>query len=534
MTVLSRLAVLGALAAPFSQAASELCSADSREIVQNTTEYWPYQVYETTDVTPPYMDITTSGEPLADGLIFFGQNIRPGTHTIHQQRPLIMTDTNDLVWAGPMTVGVMTTDLKTATMNGSPVLIYWSSIGKQPIEGIGYGQVHILDDTYQEIATVCPQLNLTLTPGATSQCDADLHEHYLTPSNTMLVTAYNVTQADLTPLGGKSDDWVLDALAVEVDIETGDILFVWSSLEHIPVNNTKMSYPAQGTTQDSPLDLYHMNSIQSVGDNYLINCRHTWSTYMVNKDGDILWTIQGHTGGDFGSLPENGTYSWGHHTRFTQLSDTTAFLSLFANDNNIPAINVTAKGITLRLTLPPDPSNPPELVTNLWDVNDETYSWAEGSLSQLDNGNYFMGYGIRAVMKEYGPNPTSEGDVRWSAHFADFNSGHSYRAFKQVWHATPASQPALVVSKSDVPDSLSNCTGSSSSSAFGYVSWNGATDVTSYVVYGGASNDSLEEIGTISKNGFETVFALPDNVSAVQVGAVEGSKVVQRSEVVTV
>lgn len=308
MTVFSRLAVLGALAAPLSQAASDLCSAENREIVQNTTEYWPYQVYETNNATPPYLDIYTSGEPLADGLLFFAQNPRSGTHTIKQQRPFIMTDTNELVWAGPMTEGVLNTDLKVATLNGKQVLVYWSSIGTQPIEGIGYGQVHILDDTYKEIATICPQLNFTLTPGATSDCDADLHEHYITPSNTMLVTAYNVTQADLTPIGGKADDWVLDPLAVEVDIATGEVLFTWSSLEHIPVNQTKVGYPAKGTTRDTPFDLYHMNSIQSVDDDYLINCRHTWSTYMVNKDGDIQWTIQGQTGGDFGPLPKNGTY----------------------------------------------------------------------------------------------------------------------------------------------------------------------------------------------------------------------------------
>lgn len=308
MTVFSRLAVLGALAAPLSLAADTLCSANSRQIVQNTTDYWPYQLYETSDVTPPYMKITASGEPLADGLIFFGQNVRPGTHTVKQQRPLIMTDTNDLIWAGPKETGVSTTDLKVATLNGSSVLVYFSSIGKQPIEGVGYGQVHILDNTYQEIATICPQLNLTLTPGATSKCGADLHEHYVTPSDTILVTAYNVTQADLTSIGGKSDDWILDALAVEVDIATGEIGFVWSSLEHIPVNQTKEPYPTKGTTRENPFDVYHMNSIQSVDENYLINCRHTVSTYMVSKDGDILWTLDGETGGDFGALPKNGTF----------------------------------------------------------------------------------------------------------------------------------------------------------------------------------------------------------------------------------
>ncbi|KAH8694048.1 ASST-domain-containing protein [Talaromyces proteolyticus] len=542
MTTLIYLAALAYFHLPVSQAyqgsnTSILCSADNRQIVDNTTDYWPYQLYKSTNATPPYMGITTSGEPLAEGVIFLGQNYRPGTHAIKQQGAMIMTDTSDLVWSGPSSSDVTVSDFKQMTLNGEQVILYWSSVGDQPTEGIGYGQVHILDSTYREIYTICPDLGLTLLPGASSPCSADLHEHYITESNTLLVTAFNLTQADLTSIGGTTDEWVLDALAAEVDLETGAILFTWSALEHVAVNNTQQSMPSSGTSQSVPLDLYHMNSIQSYGEYYLINCRHTFSTYMVDRAGEIMWSLQGQTGGDFGSLPTNGTFSWQHHTRMINESSTTALYSCFDNGNSNPSKNVTSYGVSLRLTLPPNPSNPPELVTSLWDVNEQVYSWAEGSLSQLDNGNYFMGYGIRPIMKEYGPNPTVEGNVRWTAQFADLNSGHSYRAFKTNWHATPYTQPTLIVSQSAVPDSLSNCTGSSSSSfLIGYVSWNGATDVTSYVVYGGASEANLEEIGTFPKQGFETVFAIPSNVKAVQIGAIEnnGTSVVQRSAVVTI
>ena len=46
-----------------------------------------------------------------------------------------------------------------------------------------------------------------------------------------------------------------------------------------------------------------MNAIQSINGGYLINSRHTWSSYFVSKEGDIEWELNGKTGGSFGSLP---------------------------------------------------------------------------------------------------------------------------------------------------------------------------------------------------------------------------------------
>lgn len=116
--------------------------------------------------------------------------------------------------------------------------------------------------------------------------------------------------------------------------------------------------------------------------------------------------------------------------------------------------------------------------------------------------------------------------------------GQNYRTYKQEWRATPYTTPSLVVNQAASADDLTECAGSSSSTSSlrGYVSWNGTTDVTSYVVYPGSSNSSLEEIGTIPKQGFETKFALPAGVKAVQVGAVEDPEkgVVTKSGIVLV
>ena len=149
-----------------------------------------------------------------------------------------------------------------------------------------------------------------------------------------------------------------------------------------------------------------------------------------------------------------------------------------------------------------------------------------------------MGYGAYAVVEEYGPkedtSDDTQGHVRWSAAFGYGDLVSSYRVFKQEWHATPASKPCLVVSRAAPNDTLNQCAGNSTWR--GYVSWNGATDVTGWLVYAGTSNATLKAAGTAKKEGFETEFVVPQGAAFVQVGAVEndGRDVVRRSEVVAV
>ena len=124
----------------------------------------------------------------------------------------------------------------------------------------------------------------------------------------MLITAYNTTPADLTSVGGPKNGWVLDSIAAEVNITTGEVLFTWSPLAHLQVNQSHYPLGAAGLNQSSPYDFFHINAIELVGENYLINSRHFWSTFLVNPKGEVLWEINGETGGDFGTLPEGGTF----------------------------------------------------------------------------------------------------------------------------------------------------------------------------------------------------------------------------------
>jgi hypothetical protein len=141
-----------------------------------------------------------------------------------------------------------------------------------------------------------------------------------------------------------------------------------------------------------------------------------------------------------------------------------------------------------------------------------------------------MGYGAYAVIEEFGPkqstssDDTQKGHVRWSAAFGSGDLVSSYRVFKQEWHATPATKPSLTVSRAAANDTLNHCAGRNSTWR-GYVSWNGATDVTRWLVYAGMSNANanatLKAVGSVRKEGFETEFVVPQGAAFVQVGAVE-------------
>lgn len=526
---------------------------ESHQVVDNTDEIWPYQVYKSSPFTPPKLEITTKGQSLAPGLLFITPSDGSTIQATKDTAPLIMTDTGQLVWNGPM---VTANNLRVASYHGNPILTYWTgSSGSAAKVGHGYGNVTFLDNTYNEILVVCPQLGLLTSDNSKYPCEADLHESFVTDRNTLLVTAYNVTETDLSSIGGPSDGWVLDCLFFELDPKNGSILFRWSALEHIPVNETKLRLAgSEGLSQSSPFDWFHINSVVNLGDRFLVNSRHLWATYLITAKGDIEWTLQGDTGGDFGTLPQNGKFvsksvftpllpncidmtdmhtlrinklltfyiclqSWQHFPRPHNINETSIIISYF-NNFNMALDNGThpSIGLALQLTTPPNRSNPPVVVDFLFDPKDPIYADSQGSTLLLPNGNVLMGYGQIAVMKEYRPSGPNSSDVLWTARFGLDNLVQSYRGFKTEWQGFPTTIPDLVVEEGG-----NDCRAA-------YVSWNGATSVEGWVVYEGWANDRLSQVARIGYKGFETQFTFDQ--PCVQVGALVNGKVSTRSSVV--
>ena len=285
---------------------SSLGGQESSEIGSVIAPAWPYQVYKTAPFNPPVLEITTNGKQLAPGLLFFSPMAASELNIAKETAVVIMTDDGQLVWNGPTGAAI---NFRAASYKGQDVLTYFrgptTSIANT---GHGYGNITFLDSSYNEIMVVCPQLGLVTTDNAKFQCEADLHESFITGRDTLLVTAYNVTEADLSSIGGPTDGWVFDCLFFELDPEDGRILFSWSALEHVSVSDTKLPLADTGNNQSFPFDFFHINSVVSIGDQYLVNSRHLWSTYLVTSKGDVAWTLQGETGGDFGPLPANGQF----------------------------------------------------------------------------------------------------------------------------------------------------------------------------------------------------------------------------------
>ena len=208
---------------------------------------------------------------------------------------------------------------------------------------------------------------------------------------------------------------------------------------------------------------------------------------------------------------------WEHHARIQNVTEETALLHYFNNNNAAPIDNGTAPttGLILQLNF----KNHSASVVQKLSVPDEPiFTAAEGSLTLLNNSNRFMGYGTIPIMREYG----LQGDLRLQIQYGTTTptpSALSYRAFKQVWHATPAADPVCVAKEGIV-----------------YMSWNGATDVTEWVVYGGKTNSTstLQQIGRAAKTGFETAFNLAATEEYVSVAAYDGNHWLRNSTVVAV
>ncbi|KIW44417.1 uncharacterized protein PV06_02888 [Exophiala oligosperma] len=544
LIILSLIQVSWATALPTGQQTSStplLCSTDSRQIAVNASNNatWPWQTYRSSTAQPPALLINKTGDPLYDGLIIFATE-NGGTPAAEQESPYIFNDEGELVWSGPVDI---TYNVRIQTLNSAPVLTYWSgqgTAGEAAIAGHGYGKFIILDTSYNVIHTVSTNLNITLPPGVVTKSALDLHESYITPRNTLLVSAYNTTPADLSSIGGPKNGWVLDSLAVELNITTGEVLFSWSSLDHLPLNKSKEPLGHSGSNATAPYDFFHINAIQPVGDNYLINSRHYWASFLVNPKGKVLWELNGYDGGDFGNLPEGGTFSWQHFARLQEINSSAALIHWFAN-NNALALDapIPSTGLTLQVTIPPNKASPPKLITNFTNPQNPVAAYSQGSFSYLPNGNGFLAYGSNAVLAEYGPvseTNSTEGQVRWSAQLGYGESLSVYRGYKSVWHATPSTEPSLVVlSAKDVQnDDLALCAGTSTMR--GFVSWNGATDVTDWIVYTGSNNTTLTAVGRVNKAGFETQFAIPAGAAFVQIGAVENNSnfVARRSSIVKI
>ncbi len=414
------------------------------------------------DLRPPTIDVAPRAHDTAPGYIFVG----PKRGGAGQGGPLILDDRGQPVWFKPMrAANLYAMDFKVQKYRGKPVITWvtWEE-----------GDYVILDDSYHEIARV----------RAGNGYRGDHHEFHITPRDTALITIYSTERRDLSSLGGPKDGRVVQGILQELDIETGEVLFEWHSLDHVGIDET---YAKISTGPNPILDYFHINSIDVEPDgNLLVSARTTFAVYKVDrKTGEIIWRLGGKKS-DFEMGP--GTpFAYQHDAR--RQPDGT--ITIFDNGTTVfedgePRAVEESRGIQIAL----DEEDMTATLVREYTHPDRQFAHAAGNTQVLPNGNVFIGWGRAPVFSEF----SEDGELLFSASFPSVFSPKdaTYRAFRFPWSGHPSDQPVAVAERI------------SEEKVKVYVSWNGATEVATWEALAGPSPDELESLGSIPRDGFET------------------------------
>jgi hypothetical protein len=260
----------------------------------SASTYWPWQTYKSVPaLQPPVLNVTKYG-PTAPGRIFFDTN---GNYA-HNYSLYIMDDDGELVW---QSVYGDFSAYRAQELDGKPVITFFNGITFGEPWGWGYGILQVLDDSYESIYNVTvdnagfQSIDTYNTSGVESWLD--MHEALITPEGTMLATAYNVTQTDLSSVGGPADGWLANCLFYEIDVKTNEILFQWDALSHqdeIALADALPFYPLDdyGLNQTYPWGPFHINTVNKFEDgSYLISSRHYCSVFKISQNGSVEWTL---------------------------------------------------------------------------------------------------------------------------------------------------------------------------------------------------------------------------------------------------
>lgn len=426
-------------------------------------------------IAAPQVDIDLAGQD--SGLILTDTHAGPG-----EEGPLILDGTGQVVWFAPVSPNASPAkramNLRAGTYQGKPVLSWWEGA---VVNEHGEGHYLIADSSYSTIKTV----------EAGNGYQGDLHEFFLTPEGTAFFTCVGLSSADLTPYGGKANGSFYYGVAQEVDVATGEVLFQWRSDQFIGFDES-YSTPSEFGTE--PWDYFHLNSIgiDGTGD-LLLSSRNCWALYKVSRaTGEVLWRMGGKKS-DFVFGP-GAQYAWQHDA--TPQPD--ASITVFDNGAGLEVTEPQSRGLVLR---PDFATMRVDLVHQYLHPDGGILANALGSVQLLADGHAFVGWGKWAAFSEFDESGQALLDGRLAG-----NLTLGYRAFRSSWTGAPTEPPALVLEPTAAGVTL-------------FASWNGATEVQTWLVLGGRARDSLLPLGTAAKAGFETQVEVPSRPKCMAVSA---------------
>lgn len=439
------------------------------------------------DLSPPSVEVKTQSSNTAPGYIF----VAPEKGGSGQGGSMILDDSGQVVWFRPLRTNGRAMNFKVQTYQGNPVLTW----GETP------GEYVIFDDSYREIARIT----------AANGFNGDHHEFSITPQDTALITIYDAVPWDLTPVGGQKDSLAWQGVIQELDLETGEVIFEWHSLDHVDLEET---YVTPEEDHYAGIDYFHINSLDvDHDDNLLVSARETSAVYKIDRGtGEVIWRLGG----------KKSDFEMGPGTRFAFQHDARrqpdGTITIFDNGDTVfvngdPKAVEESRGIVLEV----DEEQMRASLVREYKHPGEQYADAAGNMQVLPNSNVFIGWGRALAISEF----TKDGELIFDASLSPQN--RSYRAFRLPWRSRPSTRPAAVAERA------------SEEEISVYVSWNGATEVATWEVLAGTSPEQLESVGSVARNGFETAMVVQTSEPYVAMRARDRSgRVLGNSEPVNV
>jgi hypothetical protein len=366
--------------------------------------------------SPPPVTILTEGN-VGHGDFF----VSPfGGTDKYANGPEILDQQGNVVWFQAVPAGQEAADFRTQTLHGQPVLTWWQGTG---LGGLAKGTDYIYNSHYQQIATV----------NAGNGFSADGHEFLITPQNTALVLAYATDTADLSSIGGPSNQTVTDGIVQEIDIPTGKVLFQWKASDHVPYSQSEQPLPASAST---PWDWFHINAVHLDTDgNLLIDARDTWTTYKVGRhSGNVIWqlggkassfTLQAAPGQKLNNAGE--LFAWQHDPEALGNDVYTVFDNEAAGVANTGVDPTAEFGLSRAVRFKLDERAHTATLLQSYNQPEALTAPSQGNAQTTSDGNLLVGWGSLPYFSEY----DSAGDLLFNAKFP--TGVNTYRAYLQPW-----------------------------------------------------------------------------------------------------
>ncbi|KAI7369214.1 hypothetical protein KC354_g2108 [Hortaea werneckii] len=522
---------------------------------------YPVKKGTSSKLTAPETNVLRWSPECDDGRYHF---VAPRGWKVPRPGPMILDAKGSMIWSKHFDneFGGQAYDLKVQRYKGEDYLTFW--LGDDRIRGHGAGEYYMLNSSYDVVRKI----------KAGNGMAADLHELVITPEGNALMIIFQPFPFDVRPVGRKANDvWnqaIWDCLVQEVSIDSGEVIFQWRGSEHISIKNTyNVLDDISIGTKNNPFDPFHFNSVQKDDNgNYLVSVRNPHAIFYVDKKtGEVIWTLGGKHN-DFMDLSGGHAlnFAWQHDARFVspsafpniyvpprlQSGTTTRLMTLFDNaaiDWNYEYSQPYSRGLLLELTFPTKPSNPnaqrspnsdsPPLkppapleeraltgmskqdadkiaaingtnpaytvrVIQTFENPSHIRSGTQGSVQTLTSpdpatdAKVLLGYGLNPVLTEFASNGTVLCDLHFGAASAwETGDVQSYRAFKSHWVGKPRDPPRAAIKADKI-----------------YVSWNGATEVRSWLVQAADTVDGDEKawrgiLEPVPRTDFETAIPLP-------------------------